>query len=422
MKFDVFFSLCQANVDGYLPSERVMFENFFDQVRLADALGFDVAWVAESHLSSEVQKSNPDPVIPHFNGEVGLNTDILQLAHKVFGQTRRIEIGSAIRNILCNGGPLAHAESIRMFLTLHGMNAEESRRLHIGFAAGRFDYSNQPYGICPRNRSEQVAWQVIKAKIFSEAVEIFCRGLKGDIFATNDLAPHKLTPNDFREPTEWALFKRAYEEETHTTVADDSVTLRPRWTFNKVGLIPRESPLHLLSLTIGSHDPKTQILANSFLACKVFNLSITPSKMIEETHQRMLQHFNPAGGPWRREYLPRTVLVFIEGGPQLTPQQQSQRARERAQKALESYWHAMEGTLNPARIAQATENALCGNPEEIREQIRTRFHPEDRLMLWFDFNCHDNALVKRGMRLFAEEVLPYVQEGKKIELPIASTR
>ena len=56
MKFDVFFSLCQANVDGYLPSERVMFENFFDQVRLADALGFDVAWVAESHLSISTER------------------------------------------------------------------------------------------------------------------------------------------------------------------------------------------------------------------------------------------------------------------------------------------------------------------------------------------------------------------------------
>ena len=57
MKFDVFFSICQTDVDGYMPSERVMFENFFDQVKLADELGYGVAWVAETHLSCEIQKS-----------------------------------------------------------------------------------------------------------------------------------------------------------------------------------------------------------------------------------------------------------------------------------------------------------------------------------------------------------------------------
>src|SRR5438874_13693239 len=110
MEFDIFFSICQTEVHGYLPSEQVMLENFFEQIELADRLGFGTAWVAESHLSTEVQKTNPGAVIPHFVGEIGLNTDILQLAHRVFARTRRIGVGSAILNILCNGGPVAHAE------------------------------------------------------------------------------------------------------------------------------------------------------------------------------------------------------------------------------------------------------------------------------------------------------------------------
>ena len=40
MKFDIFFSICQTEVDGYMPSEKVMFENFFYQVRLAYQLGY----------------------------------------------------------------------------------------------------------------------------------------------------------------------------------------------------------------------------------------------------------------------------------------------------------------------------------------------------------------------------------------------
>ena len=45
-----------------------MWENFFDQVKLADDLGFETAWVAETHLSCEEQKKNANAVIPHFKG------------------------------------------------------------------------------------------------------------------------------------------------------------------------------------------------------------------------------------------------------------------------------------------------------------------------------------------------------------------
>ena len=55
---------------------------------------------------------------------MGLNTDIFQLAHKVFACTERIEVGSAIMNILCNGGPVAAAERTRAFLALHGLDPE----------------------------------------------------------------------------------------------------------------------------------------------------------------------------------------------------------------------------------------------------------------------------------------------------------
>ena len=56
MKFDIFLSICQNEVDGVIPTERKMFENFFSQVQLADSLGFDTAWIAETHLSCQVQK------------------------------------------------------------------------------------------------------------------------------------------------------------------------------------------------------------------------------------------------------------------------------------------------------------------------------------------------------------------------------
>ena len=58
MKYDVFFSISQTPVDGETPSELQMYRNFFEQVRLADELGYGVAWLAQAHLSTEIQKRN----------------------------------------------------------------------------------------------------------------------------------------------------------------------------------------------------------------------------------------------------------------------------------------------------------------------------------------------------------------------------
>ena len=203
MRFDVFFSICQTPVNGYTPSDRVMFQNFFSQAELADALGFGTAWVAETHLSCQVQKQNPGAVIPHFEGEIGLNTDLLQIAHMLFARTKKIHVGSAIMNIQCNGGPIAHAEAIRMFLLLHSLREQENRILDIGFAAGRFPFSNTPYGVRARNAVEQAAWPVVRGKAFQEATEIFLRLLKGEVISASDIPVKKMKRSDFRSDADW---------------------------------------------------------------------------------------------------------------------------------------------------------------------------------------------------------------------------
>lgn len=392
MKFDVFFSICQTEVDGYLPSEKVMFENFFDQVREADRLGYGTAWVAETHLSCEIQKHGPEPVIPHFIGEIGLNTDILQLAHKIFAQTKNIGVGSAVRNILCNGGPVAHAEAIRTFLTLHGMDRSERRKLNIGFASGRFEFSNRPYGIKPRNELEKVAWPAVKGKILLEATEIFLRLLKGERIARKDVTQHVLKRADFRNDDDWAKAQKA----SGTSAAE--IPLEPFWDFDLLGVIPFDSNLNLLNLTIGSHDPAAQRLANQILPVGVFNLSITPPAIIDETHKRMAEEYNPAGGPWTRDLMPRTAMVFLD--------ETTEKAKKAASKAWENYWRAMEGTLDTKKVEQAVGNTLAGDAETLAEQIKAKYHPEDRLMLWFDFNNHDNEFLKKSMAAFMEKVAP----------------
>ncbi|HEU4522507.1 MAG TPA: LLM class flavin-dependent oxidoreductase [Thermoanaerobaculia bacterium] len=392
MEFDIFFSISQTEVGGYMPSEKVMFENFFEQVELADELGFGTAWVAESHLSTEVQKLNPGAVIPHFTGEIGLNTDILQLGHRVFARTKRIGIGSAIMNILCNGGPIAAAERVKTFLTLHGLDPDEKRVLTVGFASGRFPFINIPYGIVPRNAVEEAAWPVVKNKIFEEATEIFLRLLRGEILSSEMVAKRSLARGDFRSDADWQRVVQAHGSDA------GEIPLAPRWVFPKLKIVPQEPRMDLLRLSIGSHDPQTQIFANTLLPVGVFNLSITPGDEIEKTNERMATHYHPDGGPWHRRLMPRTVLVFIDDDPE--------RAAAQAREALSNYWKALEGTLDEAKVKRATDNALVGNAESIVEQMGRRFDPEDRLMLWFDFNNHDSKKVMKNMSEFMLHVAP----------------
>ena len=111
MRFDVFFSISQTpDTSGRTPSESEMFSNFFNQVELADELGFGVGWVAQAHLSTEVQKRNSKPVVPHYPGEVGLCTDFFQVAKEMFARTSHMDVGSAVMSILASGGPIAQAE------------------------------------------------------------------------------------------------------------------------------------------------------------------------------------------------------------------------------------------------------------------------------------------------------------------------
>lgn len=409
MKFDIFFSICQTEVDGYLPNEKTMFQNFFDQVKLADKLGFETAWIAESHLSTEVQKQNPRAVVPHFKGEIGLNADILQLAHKIFSQTKNINVGSAIMNILCNGGPLAHAERIKMFLSLHGLEASENRLLEVGFAAGRFPYSNSPYGIRPRNKVEQAAWPIIKGLIFREATEIFLRALNNEVIASTDITPKVVTATHCRTSEHWEQIVSAYQELNHTAEVPEEITIQPFWEFDKVGVMPFEYRQDLLRLTIGSHEFPVQKMANTILPCGVFNLSITPSAHIEKTHEAMEKTYNPGGGFWHRHLLPRTALVFVNGDTEKSPEEQSAAAKLAAEKGLKTYWEAMDGTIDEAKIKEAVNNAIAGNPQEVANLVQEHFHPDDRLMLWFDFNNHDNEAVKNSMTAFMQDVVPQLK-------------
>ena len=412
MEFDIFFSISQTpDTSGFKPSEREMFANFFDQVVLADELGFGVGWVAQAHLSTEVQKGNKSPVVPHYPGEVGLCTDFFQVAREMFSRTKRMDVGSAVMSILASGGPIAQAERVGSFLALHGMDPDEGRKLHVGFSGGRFEFMARPYGVIPRDAVEEAAWPALRGQVFSEASEIFLRLLNGEVVSSESIPSTILTRANFRTDSDWGAVQSAAVLQHGLESPPESVEIGNRYVFEEIKTIPQDWRRDLLNLVIGSHDPKLQKKVNRFRPVQVFNLSITPPHVIEDTHERMKKSYHEDGGPWSRRMMPRTVMVFVNDEEGLTREQQDEAAMDEARSALSTYWSALEGTIDPDKIDRATDNAVIGSVQSVSEQVAQRFDPEDRLMCWFDFFNHDSERVMRDMTAFMTKVAPGVNGG-----------
>ena len=409
MEFDIFFSISQTpDSSGYKPSEREMFSNFLEQAVKADELGFGVGWIAQAHLSTEVQKTNSRPVVPHYPGEVGLCTDFFQIASMVLSRTSNMEVGRAVMSILASGGPIAQAERVGSLIALHGLKKEERRRVHIGFSAGRFEFMARPYGISPRNALEEVAWPALRGQIFAEASEIFLRLLSGEVIDSSMIRETVLSRSNFRSDGDWDNVQKAAMKLLGMSSMPDSISIPRRYDFESIATIPKEWRRDLLNLVIGSHDPALQIEVNKWRPVQVFNLSITPPDVIEETHKRMSANYHKDGGEWRRSMMPRTVMVFLNDEPGLTDEQKSIMAKQESKSSISTYWSALEGTIDPGKVEKAVNNAVIGNPEEVAIQLKQRYHPDDRIMCWFDFFNHDSERVMRDMEAFMTKVVPIV--------------
>ena len=410
MDFDIFLSISQTPVDGVTPDENTMYTNFFEQLESADKLGFGTAWVAQAHLSTEVQKNNRQPVVPHWQGEVGLCTDFFQLAHLMFSRTKNIHVGSAVMSLLTHGGPVGIAERVGAFLALHGLDENEKRKLRIGFSAGRFEFMARPYGIVPRDIVEEAAWPALRGQIFAEASEIFLKLLNGEIVNSKDIRKTILTKSNFRSEEDWIKVQEAIMKRDSLTTAPDEIHIPNRYVFEDVKNIPQSWNRELLDLILGSHDANLQKEVNKIRPVKVFNLSITPPEVIEATHDRMAKHYNSKDGNWKRNYMPRTLMIFVNDEPNLSDVERTDAAKQEAKNSLSSYWGALEGTIDPNKVSKAADNSVIGNVEEVAQQIVERFHPDDCIMTWFDFFNHDSSRVVRNMEAFMNKVVPRVEE------------
>lgn len=403
MYFDVFHSL---GTFSWEQSERQTFQEFFAQAVVADALGFGTWWTAESHFSSEIQKRHKEPVVPYYVGEVGLNNDSPQLAQHVFALTQRIGFGTAIYNIVGgNGGPIAAADRIRSLVFLNSLR-ETPRKLHIGIASGRFPYINKPFGIIPRDREEERLWEHYKRFIFIEALEIFLRLSNGEVLSSEDVTPHAFTRECFPNEAAWARFQAELKEvPLREGASPERLRYQPRWVFEPLRLVPAlpANASEFCRFVLGSMDPLARELGLRHADLDIFSLSVTPPAVLDALHAEMRERSLARARMWHRSRVPRTSLIFID--------KDRKKAEAMASRGMDVYIEGMRGTVNIPRKEDLLARVLVGDAQMVREQLSPgdprSFHPEDRVMLWFEF-AKDHADVVEQMRYFAEAVMPHL--------------
>lgn len=401
MQFDVFHSLSRTDTLQPKLNDRQVVQQFLDQLSVAEDCGYQTMWLAESHFSSELQKQNPNPVIPNYHGEVGLNADSMQLMQFGMARTKRINFGTAIHNIVGgNGGPIASADRVRTLAFLNSF-LPKPRQLNVGFASGRFPYINAPFGIVPRNEFEKACWPQVQRLLFLEAAEIFLRLSRGDVLSSNDITQYALRPDMFKGPADWDCAVAA--SGLHKDVS--AIPYQPRWQFEKLALVPtldKSAQAHL-RFVLGSHDPMARDVATKFADIDLFNLSFTAPDAINAAHRDMEARCQTYQRQWARWRMPRTVLVFIDRDKKV--------AEKMASDCFNTYIEAMRGTVVLPPKDELLSRALVGDPDTIREQLSAsnsrQFRGDDRLMLWFEFNQADHAAIVKQMQMFAKDVMPH---------------
>jgi alkanesulfonate monooxygenase SsuD/methylene tetrahydromethanopterin reductase-like flavin-dependent oxidoreductase (luciferase family) len=388
MLFDLFHSVSDPEVNGRCLGHKKAVENFFDQARLAESLGMDTLWLAESHFSSETQKQTSVGTVPNFRGEIGLNCDSFQYLQYLAAITKKLNLGTGIHNIVGgSGGPIASADRVNAlnFFSRYFWHGERS--LRIGIASGRFPYQNTAFGLVPRSEMEMDLWANVRTLAFLEALEIFFRLLRGEELSSSDVSTYSVFADEVENPKVRAKYKFP-------------VTVNNRWQFETLKLVPERAPYDRLRIVLGSSHHRALEVASRYWDVDLFNLSFTPPDQIEKMHDRMSLLTSKFGGTWHRSRLPRTVMVFID--------RDRKKARELANQVLDTYIEAMRGTAAVPAKETLLERALIGDAEEVREQLHPghpkRFHPDDRLMLWFEFNQQDNDAIRSQMIYFSEQV------------------
>ncbi len=157
MRFSKFIALvCPEGKD---PAQK--YAESLSQIQLADQAGFHGIWLSENHFSSR-------RALPDLQGEIGITPKPLMFGMKIVENTRRIRVGTAVRNIVFTHPVLVAEEALTFDLLSGG-------RLDLGVGCGYRPWEFTGFGIPQAEARSR----------FLESLEILDLALRGEPFSFN---------------------------------------------------------------------------------------------------------------------------------------------------------------------------------------------------------------------------------------------
>lgn len=333
MLFSKFIALvCPEGKD---PAEK--YEESLEQAELADDLGFHGLWLSENHFSSRA-------ALPEFQGEIGITPKPLLFGIQVAENTRRIRIGTAVRNLVFSN-PIHVAEEALVFDLL------SKGRLDLGVGSG---YRPWEFACFRINPSEA------KAR-FLEALEILDKGLRGESIQ----------------------FQGQYYD-----IPD--VTLVPKPYYNK--------PRFPIYLATGDAELIKLAAKKDY---GVMSFSTSTGQHLTELYETYRQIAEPLGHSVARERFPVTRQIYIHENPAMV-QEYAERNLPHYRAALGDFKACPPLEELKKLYIIGTPEQCVEQLRTLRDEMGCT-----HVILWFNFGWLTHQEVTEQMLLFARDVMPH---------------
>lgn len=339
MRFSKFIALVCP--DGKNPAEK--YAESLAQIQMSDDLGFYGIWLSENHFSS---KSG----LPGFQGEIGITPKPLMFGMQIVENTKRIRVGTAVRNIVFSN-PLLVAEEALVFDLL------SKGRLDLGVGAGYRPWEFEGFKIDKTEAKER----------FLEALEILDRGLRGEPFQ----------------------FQGKYHD-----IPEVALVPKPCYT------LPRPK------LFIATGD-MAQIKLAAQKDYGVMSFSTSSKEHLIQLYNTYREIAKPLGYDISRDRFPVTRQIYIHHDPAVV-QEYAERNLPHYQAALGDFKACPPLEALKKLYIIGTPEACVSQLQQLRDEMGCT-----HVILWFNFGWLTHQEVTEQMRLFGEEVMPHFAGEKE---------
>lgn len=341
MRFSKFIALVCP--DGKDPAEK--YAESLEQIRLADAVGFYGIWLSENHFSSK-------PGLPNFQGEIGITPKPLLFGMKIIENTKRIRVGTAVRNIVFTN-PLLVAEEALVFDLL------SKGRLDLGVGAGYRPWEFTGFRIDRTEARER----------FLEALEILDRGMRGETFqfkgAYYDIPEVSLVPKPYYSQPRPSIYIATGDMEQVKLAAQKDYGVMSFSTSSKEHLVTLYNTYCELATPLGHSTDR-----NRFPVTRQIYIHTNPA-VVQEYAERNLPHYQAALGDFKAcPPLEELKKLYIIGTPEECIQQL----------------------------------------EHLRDEMGCT-----HVILWFNFGWLRHEEVMAQMQLFSETVMPHFADSSILD-------